>query len=115
MSKRATLLLADTVFVIHCLIGVCIVSGWYFPAVQVAYITLLILWISCWIFLGYCPLTKWEFLLRRKYDQSVDPEAEIIQYYAYKLFKQRISSKVILGCGIALFIVLVSASLGLFQ
>jgi hypothetical protein len=70
----------------------------------------MIIWLLCWLVLGYCPVTKWEFLLRRKYDKSIDPNAESIQYYWNKFFGKKIPSKAIFTGGLIVFFVLFSAT-----
>jgi hypothetical protein len=75
------------------------------------YLTVLMLWLFSWVFLGYCPPTKWEFLLRRKYDESIDPNVEAIKYYMYKFFKKRISSEIIFTGGVIIFITLIIVTL----
>jgi hypothetical protein len=71
----------------------------------------LILWLFSWVFLGYCPFSKWEFLLRRRYNKNIDQNAEAIKYYMYKFFKKDIPSKTIFSVGIIVFIVLIIVTL----
>jgi energy-coupling factor transporter transmembrane protein EcfT len=104
-------LLANTLFILHGLLVVFILLGWLFPSIKIIYLVVLLLWLFSWIFLGYCPPTKWEFLLRRKYDKSIDPNAEAVQYYMYKFFKKDVPSKTIFTTGIIIFIILVILSL----
>lgn len=109
--RKLHLVIANILFVLHCLVGVVILIGWYFPEIKIFYISLLIAWIGSWIFLGYCPITKWEFLLRRKYDNTIDPNAEAIKYYMYKFFKKDISSRLIFIGGLVVFFVALVLSL----
>lgn len=109
--RKFHIFLANSIFGFHCLIGIFILSGWYFSQIKFEYLTFLVIWLSCWIFLGYCPVTKWEFLLRKKYDDTIDPNAESIQYYVYKFFGKKISSKVIFTGGILVFIILIILTL----
>ena len=102
---------ANLIFLAHCLIGVFILSGWYFREVKIAYLALLTGWLACWVFLGYCPLTKWEFTLRRKYDKSFDPYDEAIQHYVYKFFGKKIPARTIFTGGIVVLIILVILTL----
>ena len=92
-------------------IGAVILIGWKFPQFKLIYVILLLVWIGSWIFLGYCPITKWEFLLRRKYDKSIDPNAEAIKYYMYKFFNKDIPSKTIFTIGIIIFVIVLVLSL----
>jgi hypothetical protein len=48
--------------------------------------------------------------LRRKYDKSIDPNAESIQYYWNKFFGKKIPSKAIFTGGLIVFFVLFSAT-----
>lgn len=109
--RKIHILLANILFIIHFLLGVFILLGWLFPNIKILYLVILLLWISSWIFLGYCPITKWEFLLRRKYDKSIDPNAEAIKYYVYKFPKKDIPSQTIFMSGIVICIVLVILTL----
>lgn len=104
--RKLYLFLANTLFVLHCLLGGFILTGWIFPSIKIFYLIILMLWISSWLFLGYCPPTKWEFLLRRKYDKNINPNAEAIKYYMYKFFKKDLSSKSIFTGGLIVFIIL---------
>ncbi|MCC6520881.1 DUF2784 family protein [Candidatus Nomurabacteria bacterium] len=98
--RKFHIFLANTLFVAHCLFAIFILSGWIFPEIKVLYLAVLLIWISCWIFLGYCPPTKWEFMLRKKYNDNIDPNTEFIQHYAYTFFKKNISSRTVFIVGI---------------
>jgi hypothetical protein len=75
------------------------------------YLAVLALWLSFWLILGYCPITKWEFTLRRKYNKDINPSDEAIQYYMYKFFKKKISAKAIFTGGLIVFIILTTLTL----
>lgn len=109
--RKLHIFLANTIFLLHCLLGIFILTGWLFPRFKILYLAILILWLSSWIFLGYCPPTKWEFLLRKKYDESIDPNAEAIKYYMYKFFGVDIPSRRIFIGGKIVFVILVTLSL----
>jgi len=109
--RKLNILIADILFVLHCLVGIFILSGWMFSKIKVIYLAFLIGWLSCWLFLGYCPITKWEFLLRRKYNKSINPNDEAIQYYMYKFFKKKIPARAIFTGGLIVFIILVILTL----
>jgi hypothetical protein len=68
-------------------------------------------WIGSWIFLGYCPLSKWEFTLRNKYDKTIDPNREIIQHYLEKFMGIKVPSKKIIFWGIFVYIILLGLSI----
>jgi len=105
--RKLHISIANIIFILHCFVALFIFTGWLFPQIKFYYFCFLIIWILTWIFLGYCPITKWEFTLRNKYDKNINPEAEIIKYYIYKLFKIEIPSKVIFISGIVAFISLI--------
>jgi hypothetical protein len=105
--KKFHIFIANTLFIFHCLIGIFILTGWMFSKIKLEYLTFLAIWLSCWIFLGYCPPSKWEFTLRRKYDKSIDVNAESIKYYMYKFFNKDIPSKSVFSVGIIIFIILI--------
>ncbi len=87
---------ANLIFFSHILLGAFYLIGWYFSEIQTIYFILMSLWIGSWIFLGYCPLSKLEFSLRRQYDESIDENREILQYYIEKIFKYKVPSKIII-------------------
>jgi hypothetical protein len=109
--RKLDILLANALFALHCLIGVFILSGWLFPEIKIFYLAFLVGWLACWVFLGYCPITKWEFTLRRKYNKNINPNDEAIQHYMYRFFKIRISSKAIFNGGLIVFTILVVLTL----
>ena len=106
--RKINLFVADTLFVFHCLLGAFILFGWLFPRVHLLYLVVLILWPLCWVFLGYCPPTKWEFTLRRKYDKTIDPNAEAIEYYMYKFFKKRVKRRTVFTVGVIIWAILLA-------
>jgi len=111
MSKRIFIIaLADLVFVFHCFIGILVLFGWLFPHYRAVYLTLLLVWLLCWVFLKHCPVTRWEFLLRKIYDKKIDPNEEIIKYYIHKVFKKVVSLKTIFTIGMIVFVILVLLS-----
>lgn len=109
--RKINLFTANLLFVFHCFVGIFILSGWMFPEIKFLYLGFLIGWITSWIVLGYCPLTKWEFKIRKKYNENIDPNAEIIKYYAYKFFKIDIPSKTIYIGGIIMCTILIVLTL----
>jgi hypothetical protein len=106
MNKQLAFILANTILGIHFLYGAFLLVGWSFHDVKVLYLSSLLLWISSWIFLGYCPLTKWEFKIRQTYDPAINLETEIIQHYVNKFFGVLVPARVIFSTGLALFTVL---------
>ena len=109
--RKIDILFADLFFIFHCLFGVFLLVGWFFPRIKFIYLTALILWLSSWLILGYCPLTKWEFMLRRKYNKDINPNDEAIQYYMKKFFNKNISAKAIFTVGLIAFIIFTGLTL----
>ncbi|MFM7088703.1 MAG: DUF2784 family protein [Candidatus Paceibacterota bacterium] len=106
MKRKLILGLANILFVSHLILGIVILTGWLFPQFKYFYIGLLFFWMGSWLILGYCPPTKWEFLLRKKYNENINPNSEFIQYYMFKFFNKNISSNKIMTGGIVIFSVL---------
>ena len=102
---------ANAIFVLHIALGIFFLAGWAFPAYQWVYLPLLISWPLSWIFLGYCPLTKWELLLRKKYDPKIDPNTEKIQYLCKKYLAIDVPSRPIFVGGMVVFLVLFMLSI----
>ena len=102
---------ANLIFIIHFCLGVFFLIGWNFPKYHFVYWFLMSSWIGSWIFLGYCPLSKWEFTLRNKYDKTINPNREIIQHYLEKFTGIKVPSKTIITCGILVYFVLLSLSI----
>jgi hypothetical protein len=105
--RKLNIFIANTFFLLHCLLCVFLLVGWFFPQIKLLYLAVLIVWFGCWVFLGYCPITKWEFSLRRKYNKNIDPNAEAIKYYMYKFFKVDVSANAIFIGGLIVFIILI--------
>jgi len=106
MKEKFNIFIANIIFIIHCLFLVFLLIGWYFPQIKYEYLLVLSLWISSWLLLGYCPITKYEFSLRRKYNKNINPNNEAIQYYLNKFFKIKISEKAIFTSGLIFLIIL---------
>jgi hypothetical protein len=86
-NKKIDLILANFLFILHFFIVGILLFGWAFPRIYYIYVILLIITLIYWLFLGYCPITKWEFNIRRKYEPGLNYKNEYIEYYASKLFK----------------------------
>lgn len=84
--KKIDLIIADLLFISHILVGGLILFGWFLPQTRILYWITLVIWPLCWIFLGYCPLTQWEFFLRKKYNKDLNYHSEYINYYVSKFF-----------------------------
>ena len=102
---------ANLVVVVHVATAIFLLVGWIFKPIQPYYLTLLIVWPLSWVILGYCPLTKWELVLRKKNDPSIDPHTEKIQYMMKKYFGIDVPSRPIFIGGISVFFVLLVLSI----
>lgn len=109
--KKLYLWTANSIFLLHVFLGIFFLVGWKFREIQPFYLSLLIAWPLSWIFLGYCPLTKWELLLRKKYDPTVDTNAESIQYNVQKYLGIYLPSRPIFVGGITIFFILLGMSI----
>lgn len=105
---RLNIFVADMFFVLHFIFGLFIIFGWLFYKIKTIYLAAMLSWILSWIFLGYCPFTKWEFTLRSKYDNKIDPNAEAIKYYLDKFFNLDVPSEKIFIWGLIVFCTLVT-------
>ena len=104
---------ANSIFVLHVFLGIFFLVGWMFPSINLIYLPLLVAWPFSWMFLGYCPLTKWELLLRKRYNPAIDTNAEAIQYNVKKYFGVHLPSRPIYIGGITVFFILLALSIGL--
>ncbi len=80
----------------HVLVLIVIIFGFLLPQNWTyLYISVLSVTLLSWVLLGYCPLTKWEFDLRKKYSTFPEYHYEYLHYWGYKLFKININPKII--------------------
>ena len=83
-KRLAYRLTAEFIFIIH-LILVCIVAvGWLVPKLFYLHLTLLLATLFSEIFLGYCPLTRMEYTLRRKIDPTLLFDKSCMVHYIRK-------------------------------
>ena len=95
----------NILFLIHFILVFIIFFGWMLPSVHFIYISVLFATLLCWTFLGYCPITKWEFNIRRKYEPELDYRNEYIEYYFSKFFKVNIPVTFIRFWGIVFLVI----------
>lgn len=95
LKYRKNYFLADLIFFTHFLLGLFLVSGWYFDTFSLLYMLALILTLVSQIIFGYCILSKWEFNLRKKADPGLNYDYAYVSYYTYKFLKIHISAKYI--------------------
>ena len=103
-NKKSDLLVANILFVLHFIFMGIILFGWMFSEIYFLYIAVLLITLFCWIFLGYCPVTKWEFKIRRKYEPGLNYKNEYMEYYVSKFFKINIPVLLIRITGIIFLI-----------
>lgn len=103
--------LANIVFLSHLVFGAFLLVAWQYPDIRIIYISSIVIWILCWLILGYCPITKWEFILRKKYTPQISTDYEFIQYYSHKFFGIKLKSRTIVIGGMVVAIILISLSL----
>jgi hypothetical protein len=102
---------ANLIVVVHIATAIFLFVGWMFRSIQPFYLVLLVAWPLSWVVLGCCPLTKWELLLRKKNDPSIDPNTEKIQYMMKKYFDVSVPSRPIFIGGISVFFALFALSI----
>ena len=86
-NKKSDFIIANLFFILHFIFVAIIFFGWLFPKIYIVYIIVLLITLFCWMFLGYCPITKWEFNIRRKYEPGLNYRNEYMEYYVSKFFK----------------------------
>jgi len=103
--KKFDLLIANFLFILHILVGGIILFGWIFPQIRILYWTILVLWPLCWVVLGYCPFTRWEYLFRRKFEKHISYHKEFIHYQMKRFFNINIPIRKIFTYGLIFDIV----------
>ena len=95
MKRFFLKLLANIVFVVHCVIVLTVLFGWLIPQIWWGYMIILAGTLLLDIVLGYCILSRFEFNLRKKLNPRLNYENSFSSYYTYKLTRTRISEKFI--------------------
>ena len=75
---------ADFVFWIHLGVVLLVVFGWLWPILFYPSIILLAATLLSEIFLGFCPLTRLEFGIRKKLDPRLSFDKSCISHYTRK-------------------------------
>lgn len=88
-------ILANSILSIHLVIVAIMLFGWMFTSVSYLYLLTLVTTLLFELALGYCPLTKWEFNLRKKLEPNLSYDYSFLSYYGYRLFQHRVSYKFI--------------------
>ena len=102
---------ANAVLFLHFLFVLVLLIGWAYPAYRPAYLALLLVWPACWALFDYCPLTKWELMVRKIDDPTIDTNTEIIRYNVKKYFGVWLPLPAVYACGLILFFTLLTLSL----
>lgn len=84
---------ADLLFMFHFAVVLILLFGWLFPSLWYLYMLILLATLLSELLLGFCFLSKWEFLLRKKMNPDLDYKYSFSSYYTYKLTQQRLSEK----------------------
>lgn len=87
-------ILASLMSVLHVPIVIAVLFGHYLKGFgSLLYFLLLVITLLSWVILGYCPITKWEYDLRKKYMKVPKYHFEYLHYLGTKLLKIDISVK----------------------
>jgi hypothetical protein len=90
-SRTLYNVVADLLFGIHLIIVGILLLGWLNLQVLPVYSLALTATLLSEALLGYCPLTRWEFALRRKANPSISYGKNYLSYYAYKVVPNTLS------------------------
>ncbi len=86
-------LLANIIFVVHFIFVIFILFGWLFPNIWYLYITALFITLLSEIILGYCPLSKFEFQIRKRVNPSLNYNYSFASYYTHRITDKFLSDK----------------------
>ena len=81
---------ANILFFVHCILFGVVLVGYLFPRLWYLYMACLSLALLSDVIFGYCLLTKWEFLLRKKWNPDTNYNYNFASYYTYKLTNGRV-------------------------
>ena len=84
MKKLIIKILANFILIVHAVFVFIILFGWSFTSFSLIYILTLLIAFFTQLFMGYCVLTRWEFYLRKKLDQTLDYDSSFLSWYMYK-------------------------------
>lgn len=88
-------LIAEFLFLSHCLTAVVLFSFWYFRQLYTVYILTLVVSLFSDLILGYCFLSKWEFYFRKKANPKLDYEHTFFSFYFNKYFGQKVKTRTV--------------------
>lgn len=81
---------ADMICLVHAAIFLVAVFGWLVPSVWSVYLVVLVITLASDLIFGYCIVSKWEFLIRKKIDPTINYDYTWTTYYI-----RRITGKII--------------------
>lgn len=76
--------IADLVFLVHLALVGAVALGWLIPGFFYIHLALLLATLFSEMFLGYCPLTRLEFGLRKKLDPTLSFDKSCMVHYLRK-------------------------------
>ena len=82
---------ADALFVIHFIVLLTVLFGWFFPEIWYFYMIVLFVTLLSELFWGYCILSKMEFYLRKKINSKLNYDHNWTTFYTYKITQNHIS------------------------
>lgn len=92
LNDKIYKVLANIMSVLHIPIVIAVIFGHYLEGVgSILYFLLLVTILLSWVILGYCPVTKWEYDLRKKYMNVPKYHFEYLHYLGTKILKIDIS------------------------
>lgn len=110
-SRSAVLVFAWFLAILHPVVSSILLFGWLCPRLFYVYGLLLVCTLLSWLVLGFCVLTRLEFLCRRQLDPKLPDYTEgYLHYHVRKVVQNPPSQKFIRRLGL-LFL---SASLGVW-
>lgn len=95
--------IANIIFAAHIALGIFFLTGWYFDQVQLLYVAAMLAWMGSWVVLGYCPVSYWEFWLRNKYNEAINPDTDIIKHYLHLFFGISVTERFVFNTGAVVF------------
>ncbi|MFT6361280.1 MAG: hypothetical protein ACJAV6_000095 [Candidatus Paceibacteria bacterium] len=74
---------ANLIFTVHSILVIIILFGGLVPEIKNAYLGLIILSLISDLKYGYCILSKWEYVLRKKVNPKIDYDFTWTTHYTY--------------------------------
>jgi hypothetical protein len=103
--------MANIIFIVHCAVLFVAVFGWLFPSIWYGYMALLVVILALDWLLGYCILSKWEFMIRKKLKPHLNYDYSFSSYYTYRLTQKRLSEHFVSQVGSVFLIISIVANI----